>query len=430
MSDSTGKTLDTRSLTFLVIASMVGAGVYTTSGFAMADLKEPGLVIVAWTIGGVVAICGATGYAMLAKRLTENGGEYLYLTRYVHPAAGFVAGWVSLLAGFTGGGAFAAAAFDSYAWPEPSRPSWLPPGSLAMVLIAACTAMHALHPGRGVVAQNGIVIVKLLLIASFVILAYCLSSRWQSSSLDFAAGDSDVTLLTMATSVMWISLSYSGFNAAIYVAGDASGGAVSVGRSMILATVVVTILYLALNVIFVRAPAMELIIGRQDIATVAAHSLGGDALALAVRITICLGLASSVSSVILAGPRVYSRMADDGVFPKFFGATEAAPVRAVVLQGVLIAVAVCAAGLQSMLSYLGMTLSITTAATVATLFLPALRGGETRSWTLIVPAVYVVATLGIASLAGWNNPVQGYAAVLTIGVGIAAYAASRVRLKS
>jgi len=119
------------SLTSLVIANMIGAGVFTTSGFALGDLGTPGRVLLAWLVGGGVALCGALSYGALARRLTDSGGEYLFLSRAIHPLVGFLAGWVSLLAGFTGAIAFAATAFAAYALPDAPgfpttllRPAW------------------------------------------------------------------------------------------------------------------------------------------------------------------------------------------------------------------------------------------------------------------------------------------------------------------
>ena len=120
------------SLTALVVASMIGAGVFTTSGFSVADLRSPWLVMAAWAVGGTIALCGALSYGKLAQCLAESGGEYVFLSRFLHPAAGFLGGWVSLLAGFTGAAAFAAVTFDLYAWPAESRPAWLPDKALAM----------------------------------------------------------------------------------------------------------------------------------------------------------------------------------------------------------------------------------------------------------------------------------------------------------
>jgi len=435
--------LGTVSLTMLVIASMIGAGVYTTSGFALADLGDPWWVMAAWCIGGAIALCGAVGYGLLARRLTENGGEYLYLSRFVHPAVGVIAGWVSILAGFTSAGAYAAVAFDTYALPQTSRPGWLPDGLLAAGLVLCATWLHAWHTGRGARRQNGVVIVKLALLTLFIAFCFARLDAWQGTT-EVAPVTTDSRdyfgppggWLALATSVMWISLSYSGFNAAIYVAAEARGGGANVARAMIGATAIVTGIYLLLNAIFLFAPPSAEASGRQDIAAVAAAAVGGDRLTLLVRVTICVGLASSVSSVLMAGPRVYAKMSQQGGFPSFFRTDRSPPTRSVLLQGAAILVVIYVATLRGLLSYLGLTLAVTAAATVATLFLPdreesSQNAGWARRPTFtafhVLAAVYVLATFGIASLAAYNKPLEAIAAGVTFAVGGMAYLIHRVR---
>ena len=123
---------------------MIGAGVFTTSGFSFADLGSRQYVLLAWALGGGVAICGAISYGQLAQRITESGGEYLFLSRMLHPAIGFMAGWVSLLAGFTGAIAFAATAFESYALPDSIRPAWYVSGSAGVLTIVVFGLLHSL----------------------------------------------------------------------------------------------------------------------------------------------------------------------------------------------------------------------------------------------------------------------------------------------
>src|SRR6516162_4573048 len=102
------------SATALVIASMVGSGVFTTSGFLLAELHTPGRVLIGWLVGGFLAMLGALCYGALARRFPESGGEYLFLARTIHPAAGYLAGWVSLLVGFSAPLAAIALAFGEY----------------------------------------------------------------------------------------------------------------------------------------------------------------------------------------------------------------------------------------------------------------------------------------------------------------------------
>ena len=153
----------------LVVANMIGAGVFTTSGFSLGDLSNRSTVMLAWAIGAGIAVCGAVSYGQLASRITESGGEYLFLARFVHPSVGFVAGWVSLLAGFTGAIAFAATAFESYVMPEESQ--WLGRGMIAIAVIILFAAMHSIAISFGVLTQNLIVLAKITLIVLFAVLA-------------------------------------------------------------------------------------------------------------------------------------------------------------------------------------------------------------------------------------------------------------------
>jgi amino acid transporter len=411
------------SLTALVVASMIGAGVYTTSGYALADLGSPWPVIVAWAVGGFIAICGAISYGQLAHRITENGGEYLYLSRKVHPAAGLVAGWVSLLAGFTGAGAFAAVTFEAFVIGDSNRPAWLPNGTLAIGLIVAMTLLHAVKIRSGVIGQDAMVAMKLFLITGFIVFAMFRVSTWAQSPAATPFDFRSVNWTSFLTSVMWISLSYSGFNAAIYVAGDSKDGSRSVANAMIAGTVLVTILYLLLNIVFVFAPTTTLASGQKEIATIAADAIGGNGLAGLVRLIIGLGLATSVSSMLVAGPRVYAKMADDGCLPKFFASSESKFRRSIWFQGIFMAVVAGISNLQSLLSYLGLTLSLSAAGTVATLFLFK----PLQVSRLIIPGIFVAATIVVAVVSGWNKPQEAKAALATLTIGVLAFLVSKHR---
>ncbi len=417
------------SLTLLVVASMVGAGVYTTSGYAIGDLGNRWLVMATWLIAAGVAMCGAVSYGMLADRLCENGGEYLYLSRYAHRSLGFVAGWVSFLAGFTGAGALAAIAFDRYAWPIDQRPGWLPPGSLGVIMVLGLTAVHVGGGRRGVLSQNAMVIGKLVLLAAFIIIGWIAFPSWssnQSDALDFPI--LGFNPWDMATTVMWVSLSYTGFNAAIYVAGQTRTDSGDVRRAMIDGTLAVTVIYLLLNAVFVFAPDPARIAYREDVATVAAMDIGGPWLALMVRAAILIGLATSVSSILMTGPRVYAKMAEDGYFPAYFAAAGSATSRANMLQGLSIVLVVFVTGLPGLLSYLGLTLSLCSAATVSTLAFHRQLGQDRRviRWVDAFPIVYVISTLVIATMATINRPVQAIATLVTIIIGLSCYAVAEI----
>ena len=423
MSDADrSRSIGTPALTLLVAASMIGAGVYTTSGFALADLGDRRLVLIAWAIGGAIAIAGAASYGQLARRLTENGGEYLYLARAVHPLAGFAAGWVSLWAGFTAAGAFAVLTFEAYLrdlLPAPLGPPGLP----ALGLTAAVTALHAGSVRVGVVGQSVAVAIKLALLAAFLVAAaWLLPKDAGGTGRPWSVSD----LGTLARSIVWISFSYTGFNAAVYLAGEARDGARGVARSMVGGTIAVTVLYVLLNAVFLWAVPADAIAGQKEVATIAAAALGGPALKSLVGVAICIGLVTTASSVVLTGPRVYARMADDGLLPGWFRSSAGVPRRAVLLQGGLIAAVVTIGDLQSLLDYLGLTLALTSMATVATL----LRSDDADSpsrWRLLAPLLYLAATATTTTLAVLSDPPRAAATAATFATAAVVYRLIRPR---
>ena len=412
------------SLVALVIGNMIGAGVFTTSGFALADLGSPLRVLAAWLIGGLLALCGALSYGALARLVPGSAGEYLYLSRIVHPAAGFIAGWVSLLAGFTAAIAYAALTFAAYAL-GPDAPAGRP---VATAVIAVAVLLHALRVRQGAWVQNAAVAVKLALLAAFCgLAAFGPGGDWSGLAAPEAP---PLSLAAFALTLMWISFSYSGFNAAVYVAGEVPGAATLVPRALLLGTLVTVILYLGLNAVFVLAPSFEAAAGQQDVAAVAARVLGGETLAAAIRLLIALALFTSVSAMVMAGPRVYAKMAEDGVFPRVFRPGDGPPTAAVALQGALATGVVWLTGLRELLSYLGFTLGLSAAATAAALFLavrrePA-RGHELPGYPW-APAVFVAFTLVFAGLAATVNPAEMLAAAATIASGGLLYRLTRTR---
>ena len=405
---------------------MIGAGVFTTSGFSLADLGDRRFVLLAWIVGGLIAICGAVSYGRLAHRITESGGEYLFLSRLVHPSIGFIAGWVSLLAGFTGAIAFAATVFESYAIPESIRPDWFQPGLAGIAAIILFGALHSVVLKTGLITQNLIVILKLVLLVGFVSFAFAKFpigwEGWQAKT-----EPAKFSIYALASTLVWISLSFSGFNAAVYVTGEFENPKQNVPRALIFGTSIVTLFYLMLNFIFVYGASSEKIMAVPDVAAVTSQAIGGDQLATLIRIIVSIALLSSVSSMIVAGPRVYAKMASDGVFPSLFSSTNqedlAVPVTAIWLQVIFASAVVYFSSIKSLLDYLGFTLSISAALTVACIFWshPQTDSKANRFLYSAAALVYVATTLGLGILSAIGRPQQLVGFAATVASGLAAY---------
>lgn len=380
---------------FLVVGNMIGAGVFTTSGFAIADLRSRGALLLAWAVGGIAAACGALCYGALARAIPESGGEYTFLGRTIHPRAGTMAGWVSMTAGFTAPIAAAALGLQAYlvsTFPIAVDERWV--GSAAIALAAG---LHGLRLAPGVVAQNAVVGLKLLLIGAFVVLGVTArpgtagdaggATRLDAGGLDLGA---------FAVTLVWISLAYSGWNAAVYVAGEVRDPARTVPRALLLGTGIVTLAYLALNAVFLSAAPLVDLAGKVEVGAIAAEALGGLGLKRLLTGIVALALFSSVSSMVMAGPRVYARMAEDGALPRAFARGLEVPGVAVLLQAGLAIGVVWVTGLRTLLSYSGLTLSLCAAATVVGLFRLRRRLGPAAvpvtGWP-VVPVLYLAITL-------------------------------------
>jgi amino acid transporter len=392
---------------------MIGAGVFTTSGFSVGSFPSPIYVWLAWLVAGIIAICGAISYAALAKHFRESGGEYLYLTRSIHPAIGFVAGWISLTCGFTAAIAFAAGGFAKYATPlfidQPSETLQI---AVAVAIILLAASAHVIGLKVGLVAQNILVACKLALIALLIVVG-CLAPNQAYEPVPFDIG-------AFATCVMWISLSYCGYNAVVYAASEIKDADRTIPRSTMLGTLLVMAIYLLLNYIFLFKTPLGSIAGQADVAAISANSIGGDWLELLTRIVISLATATSVFAMVMLGPRVYALMANDGYLPKFL--SEATSAGAIWFQAILAIVLSIFVGLQQLLDYLSITLAISSLISVCALFVL-----KRRSEAIAVPLwpwppiIFVLATFALIVVSGFVLPNRIIPSIGSIALGLVAY---------
>jgi len=413
------------ALVSLVVASMIGAGVFTTSGFALADLGTPDRVMAVWLLGGLIAVLGALSYGLIARQVIESGGEYVYLARNIHPLAGFIAGWISMLAGFSGAIAFAATAFEVYLLPADGS-AIVPENAVAIALVTLAAILHGFVPRWGVTTQTFIVTLKLGALVIFVAIAVWLNAGVPAEALPASLTTPPFSTTAIAATLVWVFLSYSGFNAAVYLAEETREPARDVPQAMLRGTLIVTVVYLGLNAVFIYTAPTEIVAGAPNVAYVVAGYLGDKWFSEAVRVVILLALFTSVMSMVMAGPRVYAKMADDGLLPATFK-TDGGMQRAVLLQAVLAIAIVLVSGLRELLSYLGFTLALSSAFAIASVFVTYRRDPATKrpAWHWLVPLLYVITVIALALIAARQNPAEFTAAILTIGSGCLLYLVAR-----
>ncbi|MGD9545714.1 MAG: APC family permease [Methylocystis sp.] len=415
--------LDYRGAIALVVANTIGTGVFTTSGFALADLGSPGFVLLAWLVGGLYALSGVAIYADLAKRFPQSGGEYAFLRQTLHPALGTAAGWISLVAGFTAPIAAAALGAELYA----ARVGGFETGApwFASALIVLLAALHAGAPETGVRFLNVAVAIKIAAILAFIVLGapHVAQAIGGPPTVDGSA----FSLLAFGGSLVWISYAYSGWNAAVYVTGDVEGGGDAVRRALYLGTALVIALYLGVSAVILYSAPREALAGVADSGAVAARALGGVRAEEGLSALIALALATSASSMLLSGPRVYAQMARDGALPAILGRLHGEHPRiAIIAQAVLCVAVVWSASLRELLEFVGVTLSVSAGAVIVGWLRQEFLGSTPRIRIFLLGAaiVFLAATTGIVVAAIIMRPGSAVAATMLICFGLAAHSVS------
>jgi len=373
----------------LVIANMIGSGVLTTAGY-MADTLGPAWILAAWAVGGAVALAGAAVYAALADEMPASGGEYLYLSRLVHPYAGYVAGWTSLLVGFSAPVAMAGIAAGAYLQVMVGIDAqWS-----AIAIVAAVTLMHALHLRTSSVAQDVLVAIKLVLLVAFIAVGLAAGTNALPSWAAPQAAGTAGTLASFFNSLVYIGFCYSGWNAVTYVADEFRDPRRDVWRSMAIGTLAVIVIYLLVNWVFVAnlTPADLARVKTEDEKLTLGHlvltNLVGPSGAAVMSSVVLVALVSSLSAMTLVGPRVYAAMATDGFLPRFFAARPAGPpLGSVVLQSAVAIALVATQNFSVLLNNAGSVLTLTSMTAVIAL---VVRRNSSLGWrTKAAAAIYV-----------------------------------------
>ena len=319
-------------LTNIVIANMIGAGIFTMSGLLMKDLHHPVVMLGLWVVGGLVALCGALSYGELGAAFPHAGGEYAFLSRLYHPVLGFLSGWVSFFVGFSAPIAASAIGFTEYL--TRAFPGLLHPGIIggaseaavmkklyAILIISAFTFLHTRGLEAGARVQNSLTGLKILLIVGLVAAGFAVGKGSLSHFAAAAPFRFDFGgWKTLGLSLMWIMFAYSGWNASAYIGSEVKEPSRNLPRSLLLGTGIVMLLYIALNLFYLYAIPPAQMEGVISVGGLAAGNLFGKSAETVLSVLISFALFSSLSAFIILGPRVYYAMACDRCFFPFFAA--------------------------------------------------------------------------------------------------------------
>jgi len=378
------------SATILVIANMIGIGIFTTSGFVMEELHDPLAMLLCWFLGGLFALCGALCYGELGAMLPKAGGEYVFLRESLGNLMGFLSGWISLFVGFSAPIAAASIAFATFFYRaipanvinDPFMPllnfgilCLSPITVLACTVIIIFTLVHCYSLNFGCSVQNVLTVFKLLVMFAFIS-AGCIIGTGSTDNFKSVGILGIVFSERFAVSLILVSFAYSGWNASAYVGSEIRNPSQNIPLSLILGTFFVLGLYLLMNTMFIYAlPANEMY-GVLEVGSASAEALFGNQIGMFFSAAIGLCLLSVISVMIMIGPRVYYAMAKDGVFFKCFSRVtqkQRTPVCSICLQAIIAMCMALTASYEKLLLYVGFTLSVFTTLTVVGLLLLRVR---------------------------------------------------------
>jgi len=424
--------------TNIVVANMIGAGIFTTSGLLMAGLNDPMVMILLWAAGGVIAICGALSYGELGAAMPGAGGEYLFLSRLYRPLFGFLSGWVSFMVGFSAPIAASALGFSEYFMRAlPGFPGWLQNAGisnpkltgkiLAITIILIFTFIHYRGIKYGARIQNILTLIKIALVLILLIAGFTsgngdLNNMKEGSSLPSGLEG----WKTIGLSLMWVMFAYSGWNASTYLGAEIRNPSRTLPMSLLYGTGIVIVLYLAVNLLYVYGIDPENMKGVISVGGMAMGNLFGKSADVLFSLMIAFALFSSLSAFLIIGPRVYYSMAKDGLFFKSAASVHkkfGVPSNSILLQCIIAIILVLSGTFEQVLTYMGFALGIFPILTVIGVWKQRRENPDALKMPgfPIAQILFVLTGLMILGLSFLERPVESSIAILTVLIGIPAY---------
>ena len=361
-----------QTVTAVVIANMIGTGVFTSLGFQLLDIQSGFAILLLWALGGLIAVCGSMTYAELGSALPRSGGEYNFLTEIYHPSAGFISGWISATIGFSAPTALAAITFSTYLltiFPEINN-DWLRK-IIACSLIVILAFIHSSNRKSSGGLQMIFTVMKVGVIILFCFGAILFAKNIQPVS--FSPNSNDISTIfsgSFAVSLIYVSYAYTGWNAATYLSSEIERPQKYLPLILISGTTTVTVLYILLNFVFLSVAPIEDMQGKIEIGFIAAQSAFGGSVANFTGLVLSLLLISTVSAMTIAGPRVLQVIGEDFKVLNILSRKrkDGIPSTAIYIQSLIAIIFILSSSFESILVFAGFTLALNSFVTVIAVF--------------------------------------------------------------
>lgn len=409
----------------IVIANMIGTGVFTSLGFQVMGISSGFAIMMLWIIGGVLALCGAFTYGEIGSAFPESGGEYNYLSRLYHPVVGFLSGWVSVTVGFAAPIAAASVALAQYVVKIYPSVNVLLLSSLVIVLI---TIIHSVNLKAGSLFQRSFTLLKVVCILLFIVAGFF---HVPAHHISFSPGPgavADIFSAAFAGSLIYVTYAYSGWNAAAYISGEISNAPRNLPRALFTGTLLVMLIYTALNYIFLYSVPIDELRGKIEVGYLSAENIFDKDVSRMVSLVIALLLISTISAMILAGPRVMQSMGRNISGLQLFARSNknGVPYVAIIFQSAIALVLVATSSFESLITYVSFTLNLFTFLTVFGIFILRYKHRHVKTSYKIPlyplpPVLFLIIILWILYNIIRERPEESAYGLLTVVAGLIIY---------
>jgi APA family basic amino acid/polyamine antiporter len=420
--------------TAIVVADMVGVGVFTSLGFQVQDIPSGFVILLLWTVGGIVALCGVFSYSELGAMFPRSSGEYNFLTRAFHPAFGFLAGWVSATVGFAAPVALAAMAFGQYG--QSVLPG-APPLALAIVVVWLVSIVQLCGVRHSSTFQLVSTVLKVVLIVAFLIAGFAIGTP---QPISFVPDVSDFTYVVrepFAIGLVFVMYSFSGWNAATYIIGEMRTPQRNLPRALLAGTLIVLVLYVSLNAVFLQTTPIDKLSGQLDVARIAGSHIFGEFGGRIVGAMICIGLVSSISAMMWIGPRVMMTMGEDIPALRIFAckSSNGAPAYAILFQLAVASLMLFTRSFEAVLDFIQVGLLFCSFFTVLGVIKLRITRPDLprpyRAWGYpVTPVVFLLVTAFMMYYLLVDRPLESFLGILIMISGLLIYAVFHKRAGS
>jgi len=428
---ASGSSVSVLVATAIVVADMVGVGVFTSLGFQVKDIPSGFSILLLWAVGGVVALCGVFAYSELGAMFPRSSGEYNFLSRAYHPAFGFVAGWVSATIGFAAPVALAAMAFGEYG--KSVLPD-APPLALAIGVVWLVSLVQLGGVKHSSTFQLTATILKVVLIIAFLVAGFVIGTPQPVTFTPSVSDFAHIASAPFAIGLVFVMYSFSGWNAATYIIGEMRNPEQNLPRAMLAGTLIVLVLYVALNAVFLHTAPIGELAGQLDVARISGAHIFGELGGRIVGAMICIGLISSISAMMWIGPRVMMTMGEDIPSLRVFArkSTQGAPAWAILFQLAIASLMLFTRSFEAVLDFIQFSLLFCSFFTVLGVIKLRITRPDLprpyRAWGYpVTPAVFLLVTGFMMYYLLTERPVQSFLGVLIMISGLVIYAVLRKR---